>query len=279
MKITVRHETLYTYSRPVRLAPHLFRLHPRLDGALRLLDQQLHLEPEPVGQAPCLDAEGNVVVNAWFDAMTERLRIVSRFEVETLRQNPFEYLLGLGAERLPLRYDEGLEAVLAGYCTRQYQDGAVAAFAHGIAADCGSRTLEFLAALNRRIQETCPGIIREEGWAHPPEHTLRVRTGSCRDVAVVFIEACRAVGIAARFVSGYQTGALDRGAQRYMHAWAEVFLPGGGWRGYDPTQGIAIADQHVAVAASRESRHATPIEGAFQGAGATSTIEADIELH
>jgi transglutaminase-like putative cysteine protease len=155
------------------------------------------------------------VVNAWFDAITERLRIISSFEVETLRQNPFEYLLSLGAERLPVRYDEGLEAVLAGYCTRQYEDGAVAAFAHGIAADCGSRTLEFLAALNARIQETCPGIIREEGWAHPPEHTLRLRTGSCRDVA---------------------------------------------------------------VAASRESRHATPIEGAFQGGGARSTVEAHIEL-
>src|ERR671926_822557 len=106
MKITVRHETLYAYSRPVRLTPHLFRLHPRLDGALKLLEHHLQLEPEPVGRAPCLDAEGNVVVHAWFDALTERLRVVSGFEVETQRQNPFEYLLEPGAERLPMRYDE-----------------------------------------------------------------------------------------------------------------------------------------------------------------------------
>ena len=278
MKITVRHETLYTYSRPVRLGPHLLRLQPRLDGALKLLEHRLDLEPEPVGRAPCLDAEGNVVVHAWFDALTERLRVVSGFEVDTQRQNPFDYLLEPRAERLPVRYDDGLEAVLAGYRTRQYADGAVAELARGLAAECGSRTLEFLAALNGRLQQSCPGVIREEGWAHPPEQTLRLRTGSCRDLAVVFMEACRAVGLAARFVSGYQRGALDPGTQRYLHAWAEVFLPGGGWRGYDPTQGIATADQHVAVAASRESRHATPIAGAFQGGGATSSMEAHIEL-
>jgi transglutaminase-like putative cysteine protease len=97
-------------------------------------------------------------------------------------------------------------------------------------------------------------------------------------VAVLFIDACRAVGIAARFVSGYRHGSTGS-QRRYMHAWAEVYLPGGGWRGYDPTHDRVVADEYIAVAASREPLGATPIEGGFRGTGATSTLEAHIEVH
>ncbi|MBV9488781.1 MAG: transglutaminase family protein, partial [Verrucomicrobia bacterium] len=132
--------------------------------------------------------------------------------------------------------------------------------------------------LNGRIHDEFPRIIREEGAPNSPEVTLKLRTGSCRDVAVLFVETCREAGIAARFVSGYQKGDPDREARRYMHAWAEVFLPGGGWRGYDPTHGLATADHHVAVAATRRPRDATPIQGAFQGAGAESKMDAHVTI-
>jgi transglutaminase-like putative cysteine protease len=279
MRIKVRHETLFTYSQPVWLQPHIFRLSPRLEGGIRLFDRQFRVEPEPVQLSPCLDAEGNGVMHAWFSGTTDHLNVFSSFEVETLRENPYDYLLSRNADKLPVRYDEGLRPVLTGYHTRQFDDTTVAAFAHELAAEAGSRTLDFLSALNRRIDETCPRIVREEGPPYPPEQTLALRTGSCRDVAVLFVEACRAVGLAARFVSGYQSGSMDDQAPRYMHAWAEVFLPGGGWRGYDPTHGIATADQHVPVAASRESSDATPVQGAFQGTGVKSKMKAVIEVH
>ncbi|HEY0793386.1 MAG TPA: transglutaminase family protein [Chthoniobacterales bacterium] len=278
MRIKVKHETTFTYSQPVWLQPHVFRLSPRLDGALRLLERQFRVEPEPVQLSPCLDAEGNAVMHAWFSGTTDHLTVFSAFEVETLRANPYDYLLGRSADRLPVKYDDGSSTVLAGYRMRQYDDEAVPAFATELAAGVGSGTLDFLSALNQRIEESCPRIVREEGPPYPPEQTLALRTGSCRDVALLFVEACRTVGLAARFVSGYQGGSMDDQTPRYMHAWAEVFLPGGGWRGYDPTHGVAIADYHVAVAASRESPDATPIQGAFQGTGAKSRMKAVIEV-
>jgi transglutaminase-like putative cysteine protease len=279
MKISVRHETTYTYNKPVWLQPHIFRMQPRLDGTLRLSSQELQIEPEPMRLSYCLDAEGNSVVHAWFTGSTNRLCVTSAFKVEMLRNNPFDYLLSPAAQELPVRYNDGVEPVLAGYLARQYEDSAVVDFARDIVAESDSRTLDFLAALNRHIHDHCPRIIREQGSPHPPEVTLQLRTGSCRDVAVLFIEACRAVGLAARFVSGYQKGDPDRQARRYMHAWAEVYLPGGGWRGYDPTHGTAVANQHVAVAATRQSRDATPIEGAFQGTAVTSKMEAHVKIH
>jgi transglutaminase-like putative cysteine protease len=279
MKISVKHETAYTYNKPVWLQPHTFRMQPRLDGTLRLISQEIQIEPEPMRLSPCLDAEGNAVVHAWFTGTTDRLSVTSAFKVEMLRDNPFDYLLSPGAQELPIRYNDGVEAVLAGYLARQYEDTAVVEFARDIVAESDSRTLKFLDALNRHIHGHCPRIIREEGSPHPPEVTLQLRTGSCRDVAVLFVESCRAVGLAARFVSGYQKGDPDRQARRYMHAWAEVYLPGGGWRGYDPTHGTAVADQHVAVAATRQSRDATPIQGAFQGTGVASKMEAHVKIY
>jgi transglutaminase-like putative cysteine protease len=91
------------------------------------------------------------------------------------------------------------------------------------------------------------------------------------------VECCRLQGIAARFVSGYQEGDQNAG-ERFMHAWAEVYIPGGGWRGYDPTHGLAVADRHIAVAAAADARFAAPIEGIIRGTGATSSIEAEIKI-
>ena len=103
------------------------------------------------------------------------------------------------------------------------------------------------------------------------------RTGACRDLTVLFMECCRSLGLAARFVSGYQEG--DKGTdRRYMHAWAEVYLPGGGWRGFDPTHGIAVTDRHVAVASGPTPATAAPISGTFRGTGAIARMEAALRI-
>ncbi len=103
------------------------------------------------------------------------------------------------------------------------------------------------------------------------------KEGSCRDLAVLFIETCRSVGIAARFVSGYHTVQPWQGA-RQLHAWAEIFLPGAGWRGYDPSQGLAVADQHIAIAAGATPQLAAPVTGSFRGNGVQSSFTAEIEI-
>ena len=141
----------------------------------------------------------------------------------------------------------------------------------------GTKLCPFLAVLNGRISSGYEVTVREEGDPLPAEETLKSAKAACRDLAMLFIECCRILGIATRFVSGYQQGdqVSDR---RDMHAWAEVYLPGGGWRGYDPTYGLAVADRHIAVAASATPRLAGPLSGSFRGSGVTSTMETKISL-
>jgi transglutaminase-like putative cysteine protease len=130
--------------------------------------------------------------------------------------------------------------------------------------------------LQQRIAESCQYIVREVGDPLPAEVTLTQRKGSCRDLTVLFMEACRALGIAARFLSGYHVPLTDQ--IHRLHAWAEVYLPGGGWRGYDPTAGLAVGDPHIVVAAGSTPRMAAPISGSFRGENITATLEVEIQL-
>lgn len=113
--------------------------------------------------------------------------------------------------------------------------------------------------------------------AQEPEETLSRMKGTCRDFVVLFAEACRSLGFAARFVSGYTQGDLDN-AENYLHAWAEVYLPGGGWRGYDPTLGLAVADQHIALTSGASPLQAAPVSGSFRGTEATATIKYNLTI-
>lgn len=120
-------------------------------------------------------------------------------------------------------------------------------------------------------------MIRKDGAPYPPHQTLAERRGACRDLTLLFMEACRAVGLPARFVSGYGQGWAPR-AERYMHAWPEVFVPGGGWRGYDPTVGMAVLERHIAVAAAANYEDAAAISGGYYGKGRTIGMDAQISI-
>jgi transglutaminase-like putative cysteine protease len=134
----------------------------------------------------------------------------------------------------------------------------------------------FLSELNQRIYCTCKYYVRETGAPLPPGITWSQQAGSCRDLAVLFMAACRAVGLACRFVSGYQEGDPDT-PERDLHAWAEVYLPGAGWRGYDPTQGLVTSDRHIPLVASAWPGQAAPVSGVRSG-GARSVLKYQIAL-
>ncbi len=271
----MQHSTIYRYPAPATPGPHAFRLRPREDPAQRLLSYGLLLDPAPAGSTELTDQEGNAVVRAWFANPVTSLAIHSRFEVETLRLDPHDFLLdGDGSLRMPMEYPEAVRAVLAPY-TAAEPDGAVEELACAAADEAGWETMEFLRVLNRRIFESLRPVARDNGEPLPAAETLENGEGSCRDFAVVFAEACRHMRLAARFVSGYEVTAAS-GECADMHAWAEVYLPGGGWRGYDPSRGLAVADAHVAVAASLLPELAAPVTGAHNGAG--STLETSIRL-
>ena len=118
--------------------------------------------------------------------------------------------------------------------------------------------------------------MRSDGPPRPAAETLAAGEGSCRDLAVVFSEACRAAGVPARFVSGYETAAAS-GEHAYMHAWAEAYVPGGGWRGYDPSRGLAVSTSHVAVAAAADPALASPVAGSYRGAS-ESVMDFQIQM-
>jgi transglutaminase-like putative cysteine protease len=272
------HTTTYRYSQPVLLEPHLLRLRPRSEGVQRLRHFALHLEPQPAGLSESRDVEGNDVTLVWFAGVTDIFRVTSSFVVETQRRNPFDYIMtDPSADTLPFAYAEDLVQSVALYCLSEEADESVAQFAHSLADEVGRKTLPFLTTLARRIAEMMTYTVRETGDPQPAGVTLAGRQGSCRDLAVLFIETCRALGLAARFVSGYQEGTPSQ--EPRLHAWAEVYVPGGGWRGYDPTLGLAVADRHVTLAAGRTPQLTAPITGSFRGTGISASMQIDIRLH
>ena len=139
----------------------------------------------------------------------------------------------------------------------------MARLATEIAAQASNNTLDFIIAVNQYLFSEIKRTIRPRGMPQDPDQTLRQRTGSCRDLTVLFMALCRSQGIAARFVSGYQAHAEKPSQRRYLHAWAEVYIPGGGWRGYDPSHGTAVADDHVALAAACHNSGTMPVSGSF----------------
>jgi len=277
MRFAVTHSTRYRYTRPVLLGPHVFRVRPRSDGSQRLIDFRVRVQPRPVGWSECVDLDGNAVAHAWFDVLTESLTVISTFTVETLRTNPYDFLVDPSAVALPGVEPGDEDLALAAYRRRPQADESVAVFADAVRREVGAQTVPFLSTLVRRIAERSQASIRLEGDPQPPAYTLRERTGACRDLAVLFIDCCRSVGLPARFVSGYYGGPTPV-ERRYLHAWAEVFLPSAGWRGFDPLQGVAAAEQHIAVAASAQPRGAAPIDGSLHSGEASSRMEIDVRI-
>lgn len=262
MRYHISHQTIYTYNQPVFLKPHVLRLRPRCDGWQKLLNFSLTVHPEPIGLSEFTDLDGNNLIQVWFDQPTEQLKLAVASEIETYQDNPFNYLLEPWALKIPIDYPSSLLAQLQPYLKTYSPTPAPAAvqLAQEIAHAVDGNPIAFLATLNQRLYETCQHLVRVEGEPWLPEITWRSQRGSCRDTAVLFMDVCRAVGLGARFVSGYQEGDLEQ-EERDLHAWVEIYLPGAGWRGFDPTHGLAVADRHLAIAASALPQYAAPVIG------------------
>lgn len=278
MHFSIRHETEYRFSAPVFLEPHRVRLYPRGDAANIPHSRLLNVDPEPTTRSCVFDAQGNLVEQLWFAGLHGHLRITSEVEVATARVNPFDYLPLERAGGVPIRYHsaerEALSACLSAPrqpTVREYADRFLAQ----VSPDAG--VAQLLSQLNARLSDEHRTVVRPEGAPYEPEVSLATRDLSCRDLAVLFVALCRVLGIAARFVSGYQAGDPDQD-RRDLHAWSEVYIPGGGWRGYDPTLGLAVADEHVAVAAAARPEDAAPVSGSFRGTGVLGEITSQIQL-
>lgn len=276
MNIHVIHQMRYEYSAPITLGPHTLCLYPRPGAALRMVQFEMNIEPTPTKLIRNLDAEGNVQHLAFFEGKTERLFIHAESEVSTHLDNPFDFwLYPFETQTFPFTYPKTLLRILRPYLTHGDVTPEVMAFARAAAEEVDWQTMPFLTRLNEVIRTGFAYEIREQGKPFSPKQLLLTRRGSCRDYTVLYLAACRALGLAARFVSGYRLGTPAE--NRHLHAWAEVYLPGGGWRGFDPTQNCLADHTYVPLAASARPELVTPSKGTFSGR-ARGTLHTKLQI-
>jgi len=275
MLLHVRHASEYTYDGPVVLGPQTLYLYPRAYPYQRLLDYKLDIDPMPSRVVRNVDVEGNVQQLVYFDHPTRHLRVVAEIKLQSDEFNSFDFVLfPFETQRVPFRYREPVADILHPYLDRSLVTERVETWARQIAAKADWQTTMFLTSLSEAIREFTYEV-RELGAPFAPEQTLTLRKGSCRDYTTLFMAACRSMGIAARFVSGYLFGNPQQ--EHELHAWAEVYLPGAGWRGFDPTEGSIVVNRHIFLTSTAKPELAAPISGTF-GGQANSVLKSELEF-
>jgi len=264
----IRHETTYRYDTAVVFAPHVLRLSPRSEG-VRTLARYLHITPVPLEVNDFSDAFGNTCTRVTFGAdASNELKIESRVEVQILARGPGHALAPSALPPLPWavpNFDS-----LASF--RQIDGSAeVAALGQKLAFEVGGAPLLFFERLCEILYSTIDRQIRGEGAAQTPAQTLALGRGACRDLTVLYLAVCRSLGVAARFVSGYQGQEASPDGKRHLHAWPEVFVPELGWLGWDPTHGVPVGPGHVALSVAPDQAATMPVDGGFYFNGPTVT--------
>lgn len=250
------------------------RLKPRDDAGQRLVEFSVQISPTPSGLTENIGMDGNQELLAWFKDAAEVLDIESYAVVDTLKTNPFDFIW-LGDQTLPFAYSPDVAAVVLQHRAEALAE-RVQEFAAEIAVSVSEDAQAFPIALARAIHASCRQIKRIEGGPRPPEETLLRKTGSCRDLTVLFNAIARSAGFAARFVSGYY--AAPEQDRFELHAWSELYLPGGGWRGFDPSAGLAVADRHVAVSSGPQPIDAAPLSGSYYGQGVQARLATMVDI-
>lgn len=276
MILSVEHTLYYSYSNSVSLTPHTIYLTPKASPNQEITSFQLEILPTPNILYKNIDVEGNAQSVAFFNTPTDRLSFRAKVEIVSEEVNPFHFIYyPFGAETLPFKYPEKELVLLQPYLTNEGVTTLIDQFARQIAAEANWKTTEFLTRISKYIRYDFFYEKRLEGEAHSPETTLISRKGTCRDYAVLMIAACKAMGLAARFVSGYCYGSELQAHE--LHAWVEVYLPGAGWRGFDPTEGRIVDFHYIALASSSQAELINPIRGGFRG-NAISSLNAFVDI-
>lgn len=261
------HQTYYNFTADVMLEPHTLRLRPREDHELHIDSATLNITP-PASLKWCRDIEGNSVATATFDTPVNQLSIKSEVILRQFNENPLDFLVSDYAVMYPFSYEPHDRVLLEPYMeipepeTKNLVDKWIAKVRR---SENSIQTYTLLHRLSTHIHQTLTYRLREEPGVQTPVQTLKYGTGSCRDFALLLITAARCMGLAARFVSGYVHSRIVSNTPGATHAWAEVYLPGAGWKGFDPTTGGIIGGEHFAVAVSRLADSIPPVAGSFVG--------------
>jgi uncharacterized protein (DUF2126 family)/transglutaminase-like putative cysteine protease len=270
--IALNHVTHYRYDRPVGLSPQVVRLRPAPHCRTRILGYSLKVQPAGHFINWQQDPQANYLARLVFPDATRELRIEVDLVAEMSVLNPFDFFLTPEAQNFPFKYDSNDRQELAPYLVKTPATPLDQSYLAALSRD-SCRTIDFIVGINQRLARDIRYVIRLEPGVQSPEETLTQRSGSCRDSAALLVQLMRHMGLAARFVSGYliqlvpDVKALDGpvGAREDftdLHAWCEVYLPGAGWIGLDPTSGLLAGEGHIPLACTPEPSAAAPITGA-----------------
>ena len=272
--VALHHVTEYRYDRPIQLGPQVVRLRPAPHSRSRILSYSLRVEPENHFINWQQDPFANHQARLVFPEKTTRLKVTVDLVAEMAVYNPFDFFLEPSAETVPLTYAPELREELAPYLVCAPELARAPLFQKYLAGidRRQQRTIDFLVGLNQQLQGDISYLIRMEPGVQTPEESLAKRSGSCRDSAWLLVQLLRHLGLAARFVSGYliqlapDVKALDGPSGTEvdftdLHAWCEVYLPGAGWIGLDPTSGLLAGEGHIPLACTPQPGSAAPIEG------------------
>jgi len=279
-RLRIEHSTTYTYSEPVSLQPHRLLLRPREGHDVRIQSSRLSITPSNTVSWQ-RDVNGNSVAVVTFVDSASLLSIESEVVIEHYEQAPLDFVVAEHAVTFPFQYEPEERVELMAY--------QIPVFSRDVARlrewlrsywqpGQAIETYVLLDTINRAIADGIPYAMREEAGVQSPEQTLKRNSGSCRDFATLFIESCRCLGLAARFVSGYLNAALPEGDEAATHAWSEVYLPGAGWKGFDSTTGKVVGSDHITVAVSRHPESVPPVAGSFVGAKTIPTMKVRVQV-
>ncbi len=273
--VALNHRTRYRYDRPVALSPHEIRLRPAPHCRTPILSYSLKVTPEKHFVNWQQDVYGNYIARCVFPDKTRELDIQVDLIADMTVINPFDFFVESYAEKFPFAYAEQLAQDLAPFLAIEERGPRLSQWiadfrAAGLASSISS--VDFLMAVNRRLQGDIRYLVRMEPGVQDCERTLEMKSGSCRDSGWLMVQILRHFGLAARFVSGYliqlaaDVKALDgpSGTERDftdLHAWAEAYIPGAGWIGLDPTSGLLAGEGHIPLACTASPASAAPVSG------------------
>jgi len=281
MKIRIQHRTTYNYNQPVTFGQHKIMVRPREGHDLHIESSILEITPAHTIRW-MRDVNGSSIAKVDFTQSASQLSFYSEVILNQYDTNPLDFILEESAVNYPFVYDPDSLPELTAFMAILYpKDTAPLREWLGQFLKPGNtiETIALLQNVNTYINHTFQYQRRDDPGVQTPAETLKKNSGSCRDFATLLLEACRCWGLAARFVSGYMQCEATEAGGASTHAWTEVYLPGAGWKGFDPTSGIMTGSQHVTVAVSRNPENAAPIAGSFEGpANAFQSIQVDVTV-
>jgi transglutaminase-like putative cysteine protease len=280
-RLSIRHETLYSYERPVRFATHRLLVRPRDSHAIRVVETSLTLSP-PGDTRWLYDALGNSVCCFTPQGEGRWLSIVSHLIIERFPTPLARLQIADPQTATPIVYSPNDRAVLGPFIEPVTEDaeGVLLDWLRDHVGSPREPALDFLMRLNRTIHDNFEYSGRDQGAAQEPSHTVRLSSGTCRDFAWLLVESLRRLGYAARFVTGYLYSPAKKGVRGAgaTHAWCEVFLPELGWTEFDPTNALVESQDLIPVAMTRTPAEAAPISGAIYGDAGKTELKVHVEV-